>query len=39
MSGATRLRLGVIGAGRRGSEHIPSVLALPDFFDLVAIVD
>jgi len=40
MSGAsTRLRMGVIGAGRRGSEHIPSVLALPDLFDLVAICD
>jgi predicted dehydrogenase len=35
----SRLRLGVIGAGRRGSEHIPSVLALPDLYDLVAICD
>src|ERR1044071_8856037 len=34
-----RLRMGVIGAGRRGSEHIPSVLALPDLYDLVAIAD
>ena len=40
MSGVSRrLRLGVIGAGRRGSEHIPSVLALPDLFDLVAVSD
>ncbi len=40
MSEATRtLRLGVIGAGRRGSEHISSVLALPDLYDLVAISD
>jgi len=34
-----RLRLGVIGAGRRGSEHIGSILALPAFYDLVAISD
>src|SRR5581483_8892745 len=40
MSGATRrLRLGVIGAGRRGSEHIQSVLALPDLLNLVSICD
>jgi len=40
MSGAaTRLRVGVIGAGRRGSEHIPSVLALPHLLDLVAVCD
>src|SRR5438046_1436250 len=37
--GTSRLRLGVIGAGRRGSEHIPSVLALPELLDLVAICD
>ncbi|HEY3116383.1 MAG TPA: Gfo/Idh/MocA family oxidoreductase [Chloroflexota bacterium] len=39
MTQSTRLRLGVVGAGRRGSEHIPSILALPDLYDLVAICD
>jgi len=39
LSGVPRLRMGVIGAGRRGSEHIPSVLALADLYDLVAISD
>jgi predicted dehydrogenase len=40
MSGSPRrLRLAVIGAGRRGSEHIASILALPDLYDLAAICD
>src|SRR5581483_8782546 len=39
MSQVTRLRIGVIGAGRRGSEHISSVLAIPELYDLVAICD
>src|SRR5438132_388712 len=39
VAGEKQLKLGVIGAGRRGGEHIPSILALPHLYDLAAICD
>jgi predicted dehydrogenase len=33
------LRIGILGAGRRGNEHIRSILALPDLYELVAVCD
>lgn len=33
------MRIGVLGAGRRGTEHIRSILALSDLYDLVAVCD
>lgn len=39
MTQASRLRIGVLGAGRRGNEQIRSILALPDLYELVAICD
>ncbi|HZT06769.1 MAG TPA: Gfo/Idh/MocA family oxidoreductase [Chloroflexota bacterium] len=35
----TRARIGVVGLGRRGSEHIETLAALPDRFELVAVCD
>lgn len=34
-----RLRIAVLGAGRRGTDHIRSILALPDLYELVAVCD
>jgi predicted dehydrogenase len=36
---ADRLRLALVGAGRRGSAHLATVRCLPDLFDLVAVCD
>lgn len=33
------LRLALIGAGRRGSQHAPTIRALPALFELVAVCD
>jgi predicted dehydrogenase len=35
----TRLRIGILGAGRRGMDHIRSILALPDLYELAAVCD
>ena len=34
-----RLRIGVIGVGRRGQDHLRTILALSDRFELVGICD
>lgn len=34
-----RLRLGLIGCGRRGRQHLSTIAALPDVFELVAVCD
>jgi predicted dehydrogenase len=34
-----RLRLGLVGAGRRAQAHVQSILALDDHFELVAVCD
>lgn len=35
----TRLRLGLVGAGRRGQSHLTTILGMPDLFELVAVCD
>jgi len=35
----TQLRVGILGAGRRGTEHIRSIVALPDLYQLAAVCD
>lgn len=35
----TRLRLGILGGGRRGKDHIRSVLVLSDLYELAAVCD
>src|SRR5438309_318010 len=39
MSKDSRLRTGVVGLGRRGSEHLESLAAMKDRFELVAVCD
>lgn len=34
-----RLRLGIVGAGRRAQQHFATIRGLPDLFDLTAICD
>ena len=34
-----RLRIGVIGAGRRGRAHVATIVELPEFFELAGICD
>ena len=34
-----RLRLGLIGCGRRGRQQLSTIAALPDFFEIVAVCD
>ncbi len=33
------LRIGMLGAGRRGKEHLRSIAALPDLYELAAVCD
>lgn len=39
MNERIRLRLGVVGVGRRGREHLDTIAALGDRYDLVAVCD
>jgi predicted dehydrogenase len=39
MNQRTRLRLGVVGVGRRGREHLDTIASLGDRYDLVAVCD
>jgi predicted dehydrogenase len=39
VNSASRLRLGLLGAGRRGKAHLSAIAGLGDMFDLVAICD
>lgn len=39
MAVGTRLRLGLVGAGRRGQAHLLSIAGMPDLFELVAVCD
>jgi predicted dehydrogenase len=39
MSQAKKLRLGLLGAGRRGKAHLSAITGLADMFELVAICD
>ena len=34
-----RLRIGLVGGGRRGREHLATITELPDLFDLVSVCD
>jgi predicted dehydrogenase len=34
-----RLRIGVVGAGRRGRAHVATIVELPEFFELAGICD
>jgi len=39
MAGMKKLRLGLLGVGRRGKAHLSAITGLSDLFDLVAICD
>jgi predicted dehydrogenase len=39
MAQANRLRLGLLGAGRRGKAHLSAIAGLADLFELVAVCD
>lgn len=36
---STKLRIGVVGAGRRGRAHLATIRELPDLFELVGVCD
>jgi predicted dehydrogenase len=38
-TGERRLRIGVLGTGRRGTEHLRSILAMPERYELAAVCD
>ena len=35
----TRLRVGLVGAGRRGQAHLSTILGIPDLYELTAVCD